>query len=65
MIGLARQHLPVQRLGLLPTPALMQLQRLLDILVEAQRRLSASSSTRRSSLISVDGNLPCLSACRT
>jgi hypothetical protein len=55
VIGLARQHLSVERLGLLPAPGLMKLQRLLHILVEAQRRLSASSSTRRSSLISVDG----------
>ncbi|WP_206631263.1 hypothetical protein, partial [Mesorhizobium sp. M7A.F.Ca.MR.362.00.0.0] len=54
-----RQHLPVDRLSLLPAPRLMQLQRLLHILVEAQRRLSAcarpGSRTRRSSLISVDG----------
>jgi len=33
----------------------MQLQRLLHILVEAQRRLSARTCACRSSLISVDG----------
>jgi hypothetical protein len=36
-----RQHLPVEHLGFLPAPRLMQLQRLLHALVEAQRRLSA------------------------
>jgi hypothetical protein len=53
MFGLARQHLPIDCLSLLPAPGLMQLQGLLHILVEAQRRLSArarpGSRTRRSS----------------
>ena len=59
VVGLTRQHLPVDRLGLLPAAGLMQLQGLLHILVKAQRRLSAPASpgarARRSSLISVDG----------
>jgi hypothetical protein len=59
VFGLARQDLPVDRFCLLPAPGLVQLQGLLHILVETQRRLSArawpGSRTRRSSLISVNG----------
>jgi hypothetical protein len=63
MIGLLRQHLPVERLGFLPTACLMQLQRLLHALVEPQGRLPARAGTpARSSRISVDGE-PALFVC--
>jgi hypothetical protein len=41
VVSLLRQHLTVKRLGLLPAPRLVQLQRLLHVLVEPQRRLPA------------------------
>jgi hypothetical protein len=65
MVRLLRQHLPVKRLGFLAATCLVQLQRLLHMWIERAGRRGSGARVRRSSLVSVNGNLPCLSARRT